>query len=238
MGLADPHCHTSASDGMVGPRELVAAAVAAGLDLIAVTDHDTMASVREAVRRGEEMGIEVVAGEEVTTAWPGQTHVLGWFLKTPVRSGRGLEYTIDAIHDQGALAVIPHPFMPTYFASCQPAMLRRLISTRRLDGIELVHTSPLTARRRRALEAFYEANRERLGARLAGSDSHFGGHDLGRVRVEYPGRTAADFREAVLERRTTPGPGARPHPAPAAMRARQQFRSLVELPWRRLRGGL
>ena len=38
MPIADPHCHTTASDGMVTPAELVAAAVAAGLNLIAVTD--------------------------------------------------------------------------------------------------------------------------------------------------------------------------------------------------------
>jgi len=44
MPLADPHCHTVASDGMVTPAELVEAAVKADVDLIAVTDHDTMAS--------------------------------------------------------------------------------------------------------------------------------------------------------------------------------------------------
>src|SRR5437879_3768891 len=40
MGIADPHCHTTASDGMVEPAELVQAAVSARLDLIAVCDHD------------------------------------------------------------------------------------------------------------------------------------------------------------------------------------------------------
>ena len=50
--LADPHCHTFASDGMVTPAELVDAAVKAHVDLIAVTDHDTMASVKEAQERG------------------------------------------------------------------------------------------------------------------------------------------------------------------------------------------
>ena len=222
----------------MGPAELVAAALAAGLDLIAVTDHDTMAATLETARLGQEAGLEVVMGEEVTTAWPAQTHVLGWFLERPVPQGRSLGYTVDAIHDQGGLAVLPHPFMPTYFASCQPGMLRRLVASRRVDGIEVVYTAPTTRGRRRALEAFYEAHQERLGARLAGSDSHFGRHDVGRARVEYPGRTADDFRRAVLERRTVPMLGPRKDPPPATMRARQQFRSLVELPLRRLRGDL
>jgi predicted metal-dependent phosphoesterase TrpH len=135
VGLADPHCHTTASDGMVEPAELVSAALAAGLDLIAITDHDTMASAEEVFQRGAEAGLAVVKGQEVTTRWPAQTHVLGWFLERPVPSGRSLEDTVSDIQEQGGLAVIPHPFMPTYFASCQPDMLARLIESRRLDGV-------------------------------------------------------------------------------------------------------
>src|SRR5579862_5946884 len=132
MGVADPHCHTTASDGMVSPAELVAAARAAGLDLIAITDHDTMANAAEVRARGEEVGLQVVTGMEVTTAWPAQTHVLGWFLDAPVPSGLPLADTVAAIHGRGGLAVIPHPFMPTYFASCQPGMLRALLERERV----------------------------------------------------------------------------------------------------------
>src|SRR2546427_12683951 len=103
--MADPHCHTRASDGMVGPADLVAAAAGAGLGLIAVCDHDTMAAAEEVSRRGEERGLAVVKGLEVTTRWPAQTHILGWFLERPVRSGMTLADTVEAIHDQGGLAV-------------------------------------------------------------------------------------------------------------------------------------
>jgi predicted metal-dependent phosphoesterase TrpH len=81
MARADPHCHTTASDGMVSPAQLVDAALKAKLDLIAVTDHDTMASVKEVQQRGEGAGLQVVAGQEITTKWPAQTHMLGWFLE-------------------------------------------------------------------------------------------------------------------------------------------------------------
>jgi predicted metal-dependent phosphoesterase TrpH len=237
VGLADPHCHTTASDGMVRPAELVAAALAAGLDLIAITDHDTMASADEVYQRGAEAGLAVVKGQEVTTRWPAQTHVLGWFLERPVPSGRSLEDTVAAIQEQGGLAVVPHPFMPTYFASCQPGMLARLIESRRLDGLELVHTAPTTRGRQRSLEAFYEAHVERLGAALGGSDSHFGRHDLGVVVCEFPGRTAEDFRTAVRQRRTRPRARGRRR-VPAGLLARQQWRSLVRLPLGRLTGQL
>ncbi|MBJ7611118.1 MAG: hypothetical protein JF924_02235 [Candidatus Dormibacteraeota bacterium] len=237
MGVADPHCHTTASDGMVDAAELVAGALAARLDLIAITDHDTMANVEEVFLRGSEAGLVVVKGQEVTTSWPAQTHVLGWFLERPVSSGMTLLDTVAAIQEQGALAVIPHPFMPTYFASCQPGMLARLIEARPVDGLELLHTAPSSAARRRRLEAFYEANVERLGAALGGSDSHFGRHDLGVVVTEFPGHTAEDFRIAVKERRTRPRARGRRR-VPAGLLARQQWRSLVRLPLARATGQL
>jgi PHP domain-containing protein len=233
MSLIDPHCHTTASDGMVSAAELVAAAVAARLDAIAVTDHDTMSSVKEAQERGAAAGLEVVSGQEVTTKWPAQTHLLGWFLEKPVKRGMSLVDTVDAIHDAGGLAIVPHPFMPVYFGSIQPGMLRRLIDERPVDGIEVMFTVPIGRRRRRVLDSFLAAHRERLGAAIGGSDCHFGAHDIGRVLTEYEG----DFRAAVVERRTKPRLGSR-HPVPAGIAARQQWRSLVEVPVMRLRGKL
>jgi len=233
MPIADPHCHTTASDGMVTPAELVAAAVAAGLHLIAVTDHDTMRSVKEVHERGEAMGLQVVAGQEVTTAWPAQTHILGWFLEGPVRMGMSAADTVAAIHDQGGLAIVPHPFMPIYFGSIQPGMLRRLLEVHPVDGIEVMFTVPIGRRRRKALDAFVAANAARLGAHIGGSDSHFGSHDIARVVTAYEG----DFRTAIVERRTRPRLGMR-RAVPTGIAIRQQWRALVEVPIRRLRGRL
>jgi PHP domain len=227
---ADPHCHTLASDGMVTPAELVDAAVAAKLDLIAVTDHDTMASAEEVRQRGESVGLEVVRGEEVTTRWPAQTHVMGWFLERQVKRGMSLEDTVAAIHDQGALAIIPHPFMPVYFGSIQPGMLRRLLERHHVDGIEMTFTVPIGSRRRRLLDDFYQRNRERLGAAIGGSDCHFGSHDIGQCVTEYEG----DFQTAVRLRATTPKRLRHAGPPPGELALKQQWRALVELPARRL----
>lgn len=230
MPIADPHCHTLASDGMVTPAQLVEGAVQAGLDLIAVTDHDTMSAVRDVKERGEAAGLSVVAGQEVTTKWPAQTHVLGWFLERPVKRGMTLGDTVDAIHEQGGLAILPHPFMPFYFGSIQPSMLLRLLEKHAVEGVELESTVPMGARRRRLLREFYEQHRDRLGAPIGGSDSHFGATDLGRVVTDYDG----DFRAAVLQRTTRPRRGTR-RPVPVAIALRQQWRAMVELPLRRAR---
>ena len=231
MALADPHCHTTASDGMVTPAELVDAAVKANLDLIAITDHDTMASVAEVCSRGEAAGLAVVPGQEVTTKWPAQTHMLGWFLETPVRSGMSLEYTVAAIHEQGGLVIVPHPFMPVYFGSIQPGMLRRLLEVTSVDGIEMLSTVPMGRPRRKLLHEFYDANRERLGAAIGASDCHFGGNDMGRMLTSYEG----DFRTAVMEATTRPILGVRRR-VPTGIALRQQWRALIDLPIRKLRG--
>ena len=218
---------------MVSPKELVEAAVASGLNLIAVTDHDTMASVNEVRERGVAAGLTVVPGQEVTTGGPAQTHLLGWFLEKPVKRGMSLEDTVAAIHEAGGLAIVPHPFMPVYFGSIQPWMLRRLLEKHPVDGIEVMFTVPIGKRRRVVLDSFLAANRERLGAHIGASDCHFGGHDMGRVLTAYEG----DFRAAVVERRTEPRLGKR-RPVPAGIAIRQQWRALVEVPVLRLRGRL
>ena len=234
MPVADPHCHTTASDGMVTPAELVDAALQAHVDLIAVTDHDTMASVKEVQQRGEAAGLMVVAGQEITTKGPAMTHVMGWFLEKPVKRGMTLEDSVAAIHDQNGLAIIPHPFMPVYFGSIQPGMLRRLLETHHVDGIEMMFTVPIGARRRRLLDEFYVRNLERLGAAVGGSDCHFGVHDMGRVLTAYE----SDFRTAVQLRKTVPQAGRERGNVPVNTMLRQQWRALVELPLMRLRGRL
>ncbi|MXY13771.1 MAG: PHP domain-containing protein [Chloroflexi bacterium] len=82
---ADLHAHTTASDGEFTPEELVRAARAAGIATLAVTDHDTMSGVAAAQAAGERMGIEVIAGVEMSCHWktaaggPQTVHVLGYF---------------------------------------------------------------------------------------------------------------------------------------------------------------
>jgi predicted metal-dependent phosphoesterase TrpH len=77
----DLHLHTTASDGRCTPLELVEQAAAAGLTVMAATDHDTTAAVEEVRVRAAERGIEAIAGIEVTAVEDGRDiHVLGYFL--------------------------------------------------------------------------------------------------------------------------------------------------------------
>jgi len=62
----DLHMHSTASDGALPPAQVVAAARATGLSAIALTDHDTMAGVGEAIQAADEVGIRVVPGVELS----------------------------------------------------------------------------------------------------------------------------------------------------------------------------
>ena len=74
----DFHTHSTASDGTLTPEQLVQAAAGAGVQVLALTDHDTTEGVAEAQETAIKEGIEVIAGVEVSVSWNGYTvHVLG-----------------------------------------------------------------------------------------------------------------------------------------------------------------
>ncbi|WP_068785086.1 PHP domain-containing protein [Paenibacillus phocaensis] len=79
----DLHSHTQASDGMNQPAENVRLAKEKGLTGLAITDHDTVAGIAEALLAGKELGVDVVPGIEISTRAGGKDiHVLGYFLNT------------------------------------------------------------------------------------------------------------------------------------------------------------
>lgn len=75
----DLHTHSSASDGSMSPRELVRHAKACGLSAIALTDHDTVEGIDEALDEGRRVGLEVVAGVEISADYKPEMHILGYF---------------------------------------------------------------------------------------------------------------------------------------------------------------
>ncbi|MBM4284514.1 MAG: PHP domain-containing protein [Deltaproteobacteria bacterium] len=78
MALIDLHTHSTASDGSLTPAAVVRLARERGLAAIALTDHDTIDGLPEAIRAGVEEGVEVVPGVEISARHPGGSmHILG-----------------------------------------------------------------------------------------------------------------------------------------------------------------
>ncbi|MEG1548080.1 MAG: PHP domain-containing protein [Clostridia bacterium] len=77
MQLFDLHTHSYMSDGTDSPAELARLAKARGLSLFALTDHDTVCGVTEAVEEGNRIGLDVLPGVEYDVKFDGLMHILG-----------------------------------------------------------------------------------------------------------------------------------------------------------------
>lgn len=208
FGRADLQVHTASGDGMEDARTIFERIEVLGeLDVIAVTDHDDIRGALEAreVHARAPYHFDLVTGIEVTTQ---QGHLLALWVDQPVRSFRSLEETVAAIHAQGGIAVVPHPF----------SLLTRSIGKRTLervlaiadeathpDGIEV--SNPTSAGWDTGIRTV-DANRARWRlAETGGSDAHFA-EAVGAAYTLFPGRTADDVRQAILSRQTAGRRGA------------------------------
>ena len=80
MDRIDLHIHTTASDGTFTPEEVVREASRIGLAAVAITDHDTAAGYARAAAEGENCGLEVVPGIEISTKFRSAVHILGYYI--------------------------------------------------------------------------------------------------------------------------------------------------------------
>ena len=76
--MLDLHIHTTASDGTCTPEEVVRMAKKKGFSLIAITDHDTMDGVKEAMEAGKKYNVEVIPGVEISAGVDLEVHMLGY----------------------------------------------------------------------------------------------------------------------------------------------------------------
>lgn len=76
--LFDLHCHSTVSDGLLSPKDLVAYAAKQGVKVLALTDHDDLAGLTEAREAAKAHGIQFVNGVEISVTWKKRTlHIVG-----------------------------------------------------------------------------------------------------------------------------------------------------------------
>ncbi len=78
---ADLHMHTSYSDGLLSPYDLIYKAKKNNINVISITDHDNISALKESIPIGKEMGVEVIPGVEISSEINGQEiHILAYFI--------------------------------------------------------------------------------------------------------------------------------------------------------------
>jgi predicted metal-dependent phosphoesterase TrpH len=238
MSKADLHIHSEWSDGLPSIREILAHVENyTDLDLIAITDHDIIEGAFEArdVIAQQKYRFDVIVGMEITTL---EGHLLAYDLSKPLRMMKPLDWTIQAIRDQGGWCLLPHPMSPLIRSVGRRGIRRIMHDTRTgicFDGIEVINPSIAGKVIAGKVQRFNRA--EASLPETGGSDAHTLPL-IGSAYTNYEGRTAEDFRRSLRARGTTAGGtfwGQNEYLELAKIARRQMYKSMVQLPARHIR---
>lgn len=206
-GRADLQIHTEESDGMDNALTILNAAQRRGVDIIAVTDHDQTRGAhlaREAAARANHP-VEVIVGSEVTSR---HGHILALWIEEPVPFFRSAAETVEAIWNQGGVAIISHPcaVMPIALNMGDINRLVRDLAPERAGdqppilAVETANPIPSARWRRNGV---IEANQRWGLPTTGGSDAHF--HEqVGSAVTTFEG-AGQDALRAALTAGTTVG---------------------------------
>lgn len=132
QGRADLHMHTTVSDGLMTPQQLLDHVARRGnLNIIAITDHDRIDGSVWAYARRERYPFDIVPGVEVSSA---EGHILALWVTEPIPAGLSMAETAAAIHQLGGVAILAHPFFT------QMGRIRMAARIYRRDPEYLLHT--------------------------------------------------------------------------------------------------
>ena len=196
MGYADLHMHTTASDGKASVIELLNFVnnQRPHLDVVAITDHDTMNASLWAYEQQYRYNFDIVPGVEVSSR---DGHILALWVKQTVPRNLSLADTVQAIHEIGGLAIVAHPihpYIPTHFLQALRYIINpTVLQQANVDAIE-VHNAGIAGTGFNWL-ARWVAKRVNLAV-TSGSDAHTLGA-IGTGETCFDGRTAADLRYAL-----------------------------------------
>jgi predicted metal-dependent phosphoesterase TrpH len=198
---ADTHVHTKYSgftkyslaqfpESISEPATVIKNAIRKCIDVLCITDHNTIKGALKAQQDAASISdFEIVIGEEISTD---EGEIIGLFLNEQINPWFGAEETIKLIHDQGGIAIAPHPFSP--HCPC----LKQKIQYLDLDGIEVfnaIHRDPYSNRL---------ASRKSVTngkASTGGSDAH-SVEMVGNAYTIFPGRSSDELRTSILRKNT------------------------------------
>jgi predicted metal-dependent phosphoesterase TrpH len=200
-GRADIHMHTTASDGLSSVQELLDYVARRGhLDVIAITDHDTLDASLWAYEHRYHYPFEIIPGLEISSR---EGHVLALWVTHPVPMGLSLCETAAAVHEQGGFSILAHPFhfqLDDVYRNFRRYWRRPdYLIDAGIDGLE-IHNAGVVIPGCNVLARHFA---RRLDVAVtAGSDAHSLGA-IGSGVTRFPGHTATDLRHALEQRQTT-----------------------------------
>ena len=201
---ADVHIHTNYSDGLNDPESVINYVITqTDLSVIAITDHNTIDGAHVAYNywhkhRNAFRELEIIKGIEISSEIG---HIIGLFLEEDIPAHMSAEDTIQAIHDQGGIAIAAHPFTHLLPFTDFVGVGKR-ISDLPLDAVEERSSVP-TELYANWMTAYYNQKHQKL-ARMGSSDAHYLTM-IGKTFTWFPGKTAMDLRQAIEHRMVRAG---------------------------------
>ncbi len=193
-GRADIHMHTTASDGRATIQQVLHHVAKMGtLDVIAITDHDEISTSLWAHSQRDRYPFDIIPGMEVSSA---DGHVLALWVTELIPAGLSLKETVAAIHEQGGLAILAHPFEMLVCTHMAARYLRtpEVLLDAGIDAIEIHNSGASTPGNNwLARRLAHQLNLTAVG----NSDAHTLAA-IGRGVTCFEGRTAADLRYALV----------------------------------------
>jgi predicted metal-dependent phosphoesterase TrpH len=175
------------------PRDIVKRANSAGLNLVCVTDHNTIHGGLKAKENEKDFpGTEVIVGEEVSTR---DGEILGLFLQEEIPKGLTAMEAIDRIRAQDGIVVSPHPF------SRHVPALGMKVDMLSIDGLEVLNAGHVDGFANNKAAQHAASGKWAL---MGGSDSH-SLNTIGCAYTEFEGNGAEEFRRQILAKKTRAG---------------------------------
>lgn len=205
LGKADCHIHSNFSDASSTIEDILNYTQnSTDLDVIAITDHDTIAGALEAQRLMKErhFRFELIIGEEVTSE---EGHIVALFLREEIPAGLSAKETLKRIRAQGGIAIAAHPFYHSNmhhskYATMDGVGATTLLKNNRLiDGVEIVNATPTLSDEN--LGASILNKTILFNAEVGSSDAHIPAA-IGMGYTLFEGHTAYDFRRSILDHQT------------------------------------
>ncbi len=179
-------------ESVTEPEEVVMKGREVGLNVLCITDHNSVLGAHKARDHARKVGgIEVVVGEEVSTA---DGEVIALFIEERIPEGLSIEETIERVREQGGLTIAPHP----YSLHC-PCLKDRIFDLD-LDGIEVLNGGHIDDYANNKAKEVGASGRWAL---MGGSDAHYI-RTVGFAHTLFEGSTAEDLRRSILQKSTVP----------------------------------
>lgn len=197
-GRADVHMHTRASDGLATAAQVLECVARRGdLNVVAITDHDVLDASLWAYSQRDRYDFDIIPGMEVTARG---AHIVALWVTELIPKGLSIPETIEAVHEQGGIAILAHPGEILINRRYLLRYLRHpeVLLEWEVDAIEIHNAGTMTPGNNRLARRI---NRKIAIPAVGNSDAHTLGA-IGRGITRFQGYTAEDFRAALANGQT------------------------------------